>query len=269
MPGILVRPDGTGWATVEVVRRLEWQKGPDAHHEGPEDLVADVEVVVRIAGPLPGHDAVVGVRGGIPREADAELGALFEALEDEVNAEALLALHPLPVRSDIVLLFQLLRLQRLGVRPLDRNAVVAGEGLDPLLVVLRALGQRLLGEGVEAVHIPEEMHDVLGARQEGQVTLNDDAVETVIYKQEQAAKQLGEGLHRPPPRILASATRSSAKRPVEAKCSCCAGDSNSHGTFGSPPVSITKGSALEIPSTASAPADPCPRDFKGGALGYS
>jgi hypothetical protein len=37
--------------------------------------------------------------------------------------------------------------------------------------------------------------------------------------------------------------------------------------FGSPPVSITKGSALEIRSTAVARTK-VPRDFKGRALGY-
>ena len=40
------------------------------------------------------------------------------------------------------------------------------------------------------MHVTEKMHDVLWAGQQRQVALNDDAIETVVYKQEQAAKQL-------------------------------------------------------------------------------
>jgi hypothetical protein len=31
------------------------------------------------------------------------------------------------------------------------------------------------------MHVAEEMDDVLRPRQQGQVTLNDDAIETVVY----------------------------------------------------------------------------------------
>src|SRR4029450_10545059 len=39
---------------------------------------------------------------------------------------------------------------------------------------------------------PEEMHDVLRPGQQREVALNDDAVETVVYKAEQAAKRIAE-----------------------------------------------------------------------------
>jgi len=65
------------------------------------------------------------------------------------------------------------------------------------------------------VHVAEEMDDVLGPREQGKVALNDDAIETVVYKPEQAAKQLVKGLHRSSPLMRASATRSCARRLVE------------------------------------------------------
>lgn len=47
------------------------------------------------------------------------------------------------------------------------------------------------------MEVAEEVHDVLRSRQEGEIALNDDAIETVVYKPEQAAKQLVKDLHRP------------------------------------------------------------------------
>jgi hypothetical protein len=58
---------------VEVVGGLEGHERTDAEHERSEHFVADVEVVVGVAGPLPRHDAVVRVVGGVFGEADAEL----------------------------------------------------------------------------------------------------------------------------------------------------------------------------------------------------
>jgi hypothetical protein len=59
------------------------------------------------------------------------------------------------------------------------------------------------------------MDDVFFARQERQVALNDDAIETVVYKDRQAAEQLVNGLHRSSPVMRAFATRSCARRLVE------------------------------------------------------
>ena len=83
--------------------------------------------------------------------------------------------------------------------PLDGGAVVASKGFDPLPVLVGPLGQNLLGDGVDAVHVAEEMDDVLGPRQQRQVSLDDDAVETVVYQSQQAAEQLAEGFHRSSP----------------------------------------------------------------------
>jgi hypothetical protein len=53
-----------------------------------------------------------------------------------------------------------------------------------------------------AVHVAEQVHDVLGPGQQWQIPLDDDAVETVISKNQEALKKLRESFHRsPPPKV--------------------------------------------------------------------
>ena len=56
-----------------------------------------------------------------------------------------------------------------------------------------ALGQDLRSDGILAVHVAEEMHDVLGTGQQRKVSLDDDTVKTVIYKNQEAFQKLHEG----------------------------------------------------------------------------
>jgi 23S rRNA-intervening sequence protein len=49
------------------------------------------------------------------------------------------------------------------------------------------------------VYVAKEMDDILRPGQQGNVSQNDDTVETVVYKSQQAAKQLCEGFHRSSP----------------------------------------------------------------------
>jgi hypothetical protein len=72
----------------------------------------------------------------------------------------------------------------------------------PTFVFLGSLLQDLRSDGIDALDIAEEMDDVLFSDQERQIALNDDAMETVIYKSQQAGEQLVEGFHRPTPREL-------------------------------------------------------------------
>ena len=102
-------------------------------------------------------------------------------------------LHALQVRPDSILFLDAL----LWVQ--DGDLVVAGVCLHPSSVFLGPLGQGCFGDRILAVHITEEMHDMLRARQHRQVSLDDDAVETVIYKNQEAFKELREGFHRSPP----------------------------------------------------------------------
>src|SRR6516164_9635207 len=197
--------------TIEVVRSLEGEEGTDAYHHGTEHFVADVEVVMRIARPVPSENAVVRVVGRIFWRQGAKGGPSFHTLEDEVRTKTLAAFHAETPGADVVFLLDALLLH-LFVGPLDRNAMIAGESFHPPLVFVGPLGQSLFGYGIQPMHVAEEVDDVLGPRQQGQVALDDDAIETVVYKSQQAAKQLGEGFHRSPPGNLLG-TRSSGRGP--------------------------------------------------------
>ncbi len=76
-------------------------------------------------------------------------------LEKKIDAVAIAALHPLAVGPYIILFPDAL------FRPLDRDAMVSGKGLHPLLILLGPFGQNVFGEGVEAMHVAKEMDDVL------------------------------------------------------------------------------------------------------------
>jgi hypothetical protein len=52
------------------------------------------------------------------------------------------------------------------------------------------------------VHIAEEMDDTLGAGQQRQISLDDDTVETMVDKSQQAAEQLAKSFHRSAPGAL-------------------------------------------------------------------
>jgi hypothetical protein len=69
--------------------------------------------------------------------------------------------------------------------------VVAGVGFYPSPIFGSALGQHLRGDRILAMHVTKEMHDVLGPGQEWQVSRDDDAVKTVVYKNQEAQSRLG------------------------------------------------------------------------------
>jgi len=137
----------------------------------------------------------------------------FHALEDEVDAELLAALHASQLGADIVFLADAF----LG--PLQGNFTFAGKSLHPAVVVIGALTQDFFADGLDLMNVTEEVDDVLWTSEQGQMAEDDDAVEAVIYQGQQAAKQPCEGLHRFPPVTLASTTRSSDKEPMEIKIS--------------------------------------------------
>ena len=79
--------------------------------------------------------------------------------------------------------------------PFDRQAMIAGEGFHPGLVVGRALAQDLFVDHRNADHVTEEVHHLLGPRQPAEVAVNDNAVEAVVDEGQQIAEQLGERFH--------------------------------------------------------------------------
>jgi len=94
-----------------------------------------------------------------------------------------------------------------------------GEGFHPVVVIVGPLTQDLFADDVDLMNVTEEVDDVFGAGEQGEMTEDDDTVETVVYQGQQAAQQLCEGFHRSSPVVLVWATRSSARRPVEIKAS--------------------------------------------------
>jgi hypothetical protein len=181
--------------TIDPVRGGEGEKRTDAQDLGAEHFITNVEVVVGVTRPMEPDDAIARIFGRVLRRAGTEAGAGFHGFEDEVDAKALATFHSQLVKAGDVFLAEAFLLP-VGVGPLEGNAMVASESFHPMLVVLGSLPQRLLGNGVDAVHVAEEIDDVLGTSEQREIALDDDAIETVVYQNEQAAKQLAEGFHR-------------------------------------------------------------------------
>src|SRR5262249_52445326 len=108
---------------VEIIGDGERQEGTDAQRDRPEHLVADIEVVMGEAWRVAADYPVVRVGGGIPWSRHSEVGTNLHALEDEIDAGALLPLHLPQPWPDVVLFANAL----LG--PFKGNALIAGESL--------------------------------------------------------------------------------------------------------------------------------------------
>src|SRR5207302_3907348 len=146
---------------------------------------------------MPPDDAITRIFGRVLRRAGAEVRARFHSFEDEVNAKAFATFHGQEVGAGVLFLPEAFLLH-VGVGPLNGNATLAREGFHPLLVVSRSLPQRLLGNGVDAVHVAKKKDDMLRTRGEREIALDDDAIETGVYKEKEAWKKLGEGFQRVP-----------------------------------------------------------------------
>jgi hypothetical protein len=76
--------------------------------------------------------------------------------------------------------------------PLDGDVVVAGKSFHPVLIVIGTLAEHLLAQDWNSEDLAKEMNHLLGPRQSAQVTVDDDSVEAVIYKEQQSAEKLRE-----------------------------------------------------------------------------
>src|SRR5690348_8065197 len=123
---------------VQIIRDLERQEGTHAHCYRSQHFIANVKVIVGVAAALSRDDAVVRILDGVPRHRGPEGWSHFHALQNEIDPEAILALHALEIRADIILFAHAL------FRPLDWNSLLAGEGIHPTVVVASALAQNLL-----------------------------------------------------------------------------------------------------------------------------
>lgn len=74
--------------------------------------------------------------------------------------------------------------------------MVAGVGLDPRLIITRALAENFLVYHRQTEDLAEEVNHLFGPGQPAQIAVDDDAVKAVVYKNEQIAEQPGEQFHR-------------------------------------------------------------------------
>ena len=136
-----------------------------------------------------GQDPVVGILGRIFRHADAEGGPLFHALENEIDSVGASLPHPAQPRQDVILFADTF----LG--PLDGDVVIPGKSFHPALIVIGTLDKHLLAHDWNSAHLAKEMNHLLRPRQSAQVTVDDDSVEAVVYKEQQLTKKLHEQFH--------------------------------------------------------------------------
>ena len=174
---------------VEVIGGVERKKRCHTYDNRPQHLVPDVEVEMGETARLVRQDAMVRVLCRELRHADAKRPALFHAPEDEVDAERVFLFHAPQRRQDVIFLADAF------FRPLHRDRVVAGKGLHPGFVFLRSLAENLLADNRDSQNLAKEVDHLLRPRQVAQVAVNDDTVETVVYKNEKIAEQPGEYVH--------------------------------------------------------------------------
>ena len=93
------------------------------------------------------------------------------------------ALHALQMRADTVLLAHAF----FGLH--NGDLVVARIAFHPSPIFGGALRQDLRSDGIQSVYVAKEMHDVLGPGEQWQVSLDDDSVETVVYKEQRPTKK--------------------------------------------------------------------------------
>jgi hypothetical protein len=76
---------------------------PNPHkHDGSQHWIANVEVVMGVTGTLPAQNAIVRIGVGYSG-IERKLGYHFHALEDEINPEVALPLHPPQPGAHVVL----------------------------------------------------------------------------------------------------------------------------------------------------------------------
>ena len=178
---------------VQPVGGMERKEAGHADNDRPQHFVPDVEVEVREAAALGRQDAVVWILGGILRYRDAEGTALFHAFEDEIDTVGPALLHAAQGRQHIILFADTF------VGPFHGDFVIAGEGFHPVAIIVGALAEHLFADHRDAQDLADEMDHLFRSGQAAEVAVNDDAVEAVVYKNEQAVEQLCEQLHRSPP----------------------------------------------------------------------
>ena len=111
---------------------MEGEETGHADGDGSQNLVADVEVVMRKAAPLVREDAMVGILGGVLGHGDAERPSLFHALEHEVDTVSIPLLQAAQSGQDVIFFAYSL------AGPFDGDMMVASVSFHPSPVIVGA-----------------------------------------------------------------------------------------------------------------------------------
>ena len=71
-----------------------------------------------------------------------------------------------------------------GISVHNSGVMIAGEGFNPVPVVIRALAEDLLGDGRHVQDLMEEVNGLFGSGEAVEVSVDDNTVEAVVYKHE-------------------------------------------------------------------------------------
>ena len=143
---------------VEIGGDLEGEKRSHPQNHRAEHLIEDVEVIMGVATFVFAQELEIRIGGGNFGGKATEGPALLHALEDVIDAELFSSDHAkLPGTNQI-----LFADSRIG--PDQRQLMVAGELLDPGLVVACPLQENLLGDFGLFADFPEKINDVVLAR---------------------------------------------------------------------------------------------------------
>jgi hypothetical protein len=132
---------------------------------------------------LPAENPMVWILGREPGNGAAERGVLFHALENKIDAKTARAFQTVQPRADVVLFADAF------LCPFDGDLVIAGERLHPLPVVASPLTEDGFIDYGNTHDVAEKVDHLLWAGQAAQVAVDDDTVEAVVYKNEQAVEQ--------------------------------------------------------------------------------
>jgi hypothetical protein len=117
---------------------------------------------------------------------------LFHAFKNEIDSVGTSVAHPVQPGQDVILFANF---ADIFLGPLDGDVVVAGKSFHPILIVIGTLDKHLFAQDWNSAHLAKEMNHLLWPRQSTQVTVDDDSVEAVVYKEQQLTKKLHEQFH--------------------------------------------------------------------------
>jgi len=174
---------------VEIGGDLEGQERTHAQDHWASHFVQNVKVLVRVAALVFAQELEVWVRRREFGSDGPKRPALLHALENVIDAEALLSDHALLAGADQILFADPF------VRPNQRHLVIGSVMQDPGLILAGSFGQDFLGNFRLFADFPEKIGHIVFAGQKGEVSVNNEAIKTVINPLQIRVEQFMKALH--------------------------------------------------------------------------